>query len=331
MKLLRTPAQNFADLEGYPFEPHYQNVGDGEGGEIRIHYVDEGQGELILCLHGQPTWSYLYRKLIPIFVAAGYRVIAPDLVGFGKSDKPAQRQDHTYAKHIGWMQQFLSSLQLEDITLVCQDWGGLIGLRLVAENPALFKRVVTANTGLPDASGIAPEMAAKMHNLYDSIALLPVAGVSEKLLANEAGAGFMYWVKLCSEATELTVSELIGMEALGGELSPEQKKAYDAPFPSEDYQQSVRAFPSLVPIYPDSAEAQQNQLAWKLLAQFEKPWLTAFSDSDPVTAGAETRFQETVPGAAGIKHKTIKGAGHFLQETAAQELADLVIDFIRST
>ncbi|MBD3647774.1 MAG: haloalkane dehalogenase [Pseudomonadales bacterium] len=330
MKTVRTPESQFENLEGYPFAPNYVVIDDGDGGRLRMHYVDEGDGEIVLCLHGQPTWSYLYRKMIPILVDAGYRVIAPDLVGFGKSDKPADRADITYATHVGWMTRFVEALDLDDITLVCQDWGGLIGLRVVADQPQRFARVVTANTGLPDARDIPDDMAGPMRELFDSIPVLPPREMAGKLQENEMGAGFMYWIKYCDAYEDFVISDVVSLSALGGTLTDEQKRAYDAPFPSEEYKQAARQFPSLVPIFPDDPAIPDNRQAWKQLKTFGKPFLTAFSDSDPVTRGAHNRFQKEVPGAKGQNHVTIKGAGHFLQEDDPEGLAGAVIDFIRA-
>ncbi len=329
MEILRTPNERFDNLEGYPFDPNYVTVDDGEGGELRIHYVDEGQGEIILCMHGQPTWSYLYRKMIPIFVEAGYRVIAPDLVGFGKSDKPTSIDNYTYSNHVDWVNGFVRKLDLTDITLMCQDWGGLIGLRVVQDNPDRFARIVVANTGLPDAKDIPDEMAAPMHAMYDSIPALPPIEMGAKLRENENGAGFMYWIKYCAEYPSIVVSDVVAMSALGGSLADEQKRAYDAPFPSDEYMQGARKFPSCVPIYPDGLEIPKNRKAWEFFSQFEKPLLTAFSDQDPVTRNGHLRFQKDVPGAQGQKHATIKGAGHFLQEDAGPELAAVILGFAK--
>ena len=326
MKTLRTPESRFEHLEDYPFGPHYVSIDDGDGGELRMHYVDEGQGELLLCLHGQPTWSYLYRKMIPILVDAGYRVVAPDTVGFGKSDKPVDRADYTYRNHVSWMTRFVEALDLRDITLVCQDWGGLIGLRVLADQPDRFARVVAANTGLPDAKGIPEEMAAPMHQLYDSLPALPPAEMSRKLAENENGAGFMYWIKYCDKYPELVVSDVVAITA-GGRLSDAQRAAYDAPFPAEEYMQGARQFPSLVPIFPDDPAVEDNRRAWEVLATFDKPFLTSFSDGDPVTAGAHVRFQKTVPGAQNVQHVTVEGAVHFLQEDAGEALAGNIIRF----
>lgn len=328
METLITPEERFADLEDYPYQANYLKVDDGDGGELRIHYVDEGEGELILCLHGQPTWSYLYRKMIPVFVEAGYRVIAPDLVGFGKSEKPASRDDYTYASHVHWMRGFIQGLDLGNITMVCQDWGGLIGLRVLTEIPERFARVVAANTGLPDARAIPDDRAAGMHAMYDSIPALPPKEMSAKLRENEHGAGFMYWIKYCSEYPQIVVSEVVSMSSRGN-LTEQQKRAYDAPFPSDEYMQGARQFPSLVPIFPDGPAIPANRKAWEILATFDKPFLTSFSDKDPVTAGGYKRFQEEIAGAQGQKHKTIEGAGHFLQEDAGPEFAANVIEFMR--
>lgn len=331
MEVVRTPEERFLNLEGYPFKSHYLSIDDGENGKLRIHYLDEGNpdGEVILCLHGQPTWSYLYRKMIPVFVEAGYRVVVPDLVGFGKSDKPILRENYTYARHIRWMENFLLDLDLKDITLVCQDWGGLIGLRLVTGLPDRFARVVTANTGLPDADNIPAEMAPAMHQLYDSIPALPPLEMGQKLRENEMGAGFMYWIKFCAEYADFTISDVVSMSAMST-LTDAQKQAYDAPFPDERFKAGARQFPSLVPIFPDGPEIPANREAWKILQRWDKPFLTAFGDSDPVTKGAHVRFQEQVPGAKGQAHTILVGAGHFIQEDKGEELAEVVIGFMQS-
>ena len=331
MEFIRTPDERFNNLDGYPFEPHYVEIDDGEGGSLRMHYLDEGPaaGELILCLHGQPTWSYLYRKMIPILTSAGYRVIAPDLIGFGRSDKPTQRSDYTYASHVAWLEQFVNSLELTKITLMCQDWGGLIGLRVLTQNADRFARVVVANTGLPDAKGIPDEMAAPMHALFDTIPALAPVEMSAKLQENEHGAGFMYWIKYCDGYPDLVISDVVSLSALSanGAMSDAEKAAYDAPFPTEEYKQGARQFPSLVPIFPDNAAIPDNRAAWEVLEAFEKPLITAFSDKDPVTAGGHKRFQESVPGAQGQNHTTVEGAGHFLQDDAPDTLTKTIIQF----
>ncbi|MFU8814564.1 MAG: haloalkane dehalogenase [Pseudomonadales bacterium] len=331
MKVLRTPDECFDAIADFPYPPNYAEVDDGEGGRLRIHYVDAGprDGEVLLCMHGQPTWCYLYRKMIPLLTAAGHRVIAPDLVGFGRSDKPAARSDYSYARHVHWQQGLLHALDLNDITLVCQDWGGLIGLRVLTANVDRFARVVVANTGLPDANGLAPEMAKPMRDLFAGIPALPPAQMAAKLQENEFGAGFMYWIKYCAEYPDLVISDVIRLSAMG-ELSDAQARAYDAPFPTEAYKQGARQFPSLVPIFPDDPAIADNRAAWAVLERFDKPLLTAFSDRDPVTAGAHKRFQESVPGARNQPHVTIEGAGHFLQEDEPAALSNAIVDFCRA-
>lgn len=330
MKVLRTADERFGELDGFPHPPRYQEVDDGDGGRLRIHYVDAGpeDGEVVLCLHGQPTWSYLYRKVIPPLTEAGLRVIAPDLVGFGRSDKPADAADYTYARHVHWMQGFVEALGFGDLTLVCQDWGGLIGLRVLAADPERFARVVTANTGLPDARGLDPGLAKPMRELFASIPALPPAEMAAGLARNERGAGFMYWIKYCAEYPDFRISDVIRLSTMET-LGDAEVRAYDAPFPDETFKQGARRFPSLVPIFPDDPAIADNRAAWEVLARFRRPFLTAFSDRDPVTAGAHRRFQETVPGARGQPHVTIEGAGHFLQEDAPEALADAVVGFCR--
>ncbi len=331
-KTLRTPDSRFAELAGYPFAPNYVDV--SEDGELRMHYVDEGPADAapILCLHGQPSWSYLYRKMIPLFVAAGHRVLAPDFIGFGRSDKPARRDDYTYARHVGWLKSFLDTLDLNDVTLVCQDWGGLIGLRAATELPARFARIVAANTGLPDAQGVNDDavkaISDRMRAHYQS---LPVhqsaAGMGMAMRADTTGMGFLHWVKFCAETPALKVSEVVGFSS-GGALGDAEAKAYDAPFPDDTYMAGARQFPSLVPIMPDNPAIPANRAAWRVLEGWDKPFFTAFSDSDPVTAGAHVRFQRVVPGAQNQRHVTIKGAGHFLQEEQPDELAKAVMRFM---
>jgi len=328
MQTLRTPDERFAGLADYPYAPHYVEVDDGEGGTLRIHYIDEGPaaGEIILCMHGQPTWSYLYRKMISPLNKAGYRVIAPDLVGFGKSDKPTTIENYSYASHVAWISGFIRNLDLNGITLVCQDWGGLIGLRVLTENLDRFARVVTANTGLPDAHGIPAAAAPMMRAAFARIPALPPEQMSMNLVKNEGGMGFMYWIKYCAEYSDFRISDAVRLSAMNG-LTDEQVKAYDAPFPAEEYKQGARRFPSLVPIFPDDPAIAANRRAWAVLEKFDKPFLTAFSDRDPVTAGAHKRFQESVPGAKGQQHVTIEGAGHFLQEDAGERLAAAIVGF----
>lgn len=301
MRILRTPDARFDNLAGFPFEPKYVEVPDGEGGSLRVHYVDEGpeNADPVLLMHGEPTWSYLYRKMIPIIVQAGYRAVAPDLIGFGRSDKPADRNDYMYHRHVDWMRAAIDQLDLAEITLVCQDWGGLIGLRLVAEKPERFARVVAANTGLPTGD-------------------MPMSDA------------FLAWRKYSQEVPDFNVGTLIN-GACQGSLPEDVIASYDAPFPDETYKEGARIFPSLVPITPDDPAGPANREAWEVLSGFEKPFLTAFSDGDPITRGGERILQQRIPGAKGQPHTTIKGAGHFLQEDRGEEFARVVVDFIVGT
>ncbi|SEL96132.1 haloalkane dehalogenase [Blastococcus sp. DSM 46786] len=302
MDTLRTPDERFADLPGFPYEPRYVEVDDGDGGRLRVAYVDEGpaDGETVLLLHGEPSWSFLYRRMIPVLVEAGLRVVAPDLVGFGRSDKPVERSAYTYARHVGWMRQaLLDELDLRDATLVCQDWGGLIGLRLVAENPDRFARVVVANTGLPTGDQRMSE-------------------------------AFLAWQRFSQESPEFHIGRIVGNGTVGG-LAPEVLAAYDAPFPDDRYTAGARQFPALVPTSPDDPAAAANRAAWEVLMSWEKPFLTAFSDGDPITGGGDRVFQKLVPGARGMAHTTLPGGGHFLQEDVGPELARVVADLVAAT
>jgi haloalkane dehalogenase len=301
MDVLRTPDERFTDLPAYPFSPHYLEVADGDGGELRVHYVDEGPAgaDPVLLLHGEPSWSFLYRKMIPIVVAAGHRAVAPDLVGFGRSDKPASRTDYTYQRHVDWMRALVAGLDLRDITLVGQDWGGLIGLRLVAEHEDRFARVVAANTFLPTGD-------------------------------RDPGDAFLAWQKFSQETPTFPVGRIVN----GGcvtELPEDVVAAYDAPFPDETYKEGARQFPLLVPTSPSDPAAEPNRRAWEVLSKFDKPFLTAFSDSDPITGGADRVLQEAIPGAKGRPHTTLSGGGHFLQEDVGEELARVLIDFVGAT
>ena len=301
MKALRTPDELFADLVGYPFAPNYVDIDDesGDGGTLRVHYLDEGptDGPVVLAMHGEPSWSYLYRKMIPLLVAGGARVIAPDLVGFGKSDKPTEQSDYTYARHVAWMQAaIIDHLDLQGVTFFGQDWGGLVGLRLVAENPERFARVVVGNTGLPTGEH-APSDA------------------------------FMAWQKF-SQTTDVFDIGFLLQSATITELSDAEVAAYDAPFPDDTYKAGARIFPSLVPTSPDDPAAAANRAAWEVFQRWDKPLICCFSDSDPVTAGGDAIFHRRVPGALGQPHVTIEAAGHFFQEDAAPQLAQIVIDAI---
>ena len=293
MRVLRTPDSRFADLPGYPFAPHYVEV-DG----LRMHYLDEGPEDAapVLLLHGEPTWSYLYRKMIPALVDAGHRVVAPDLVGFGRSDKPSDRSDYTYQRHVDWMAAFLVALGLEGITLFCQDWGGLIGLRLVAEHGALFDRVVAANTFLPTGD-------------------------------QDPGPAFRKWQAYSQSAPSFEAGRIVA-RTCKTEVPPEVQRAYDAPFPDESFQAGARQFPLLVPTRPDDPASAPNRAAWLLLRQWRKPFLTAFSDSDPITRGGDELLRALIPGCAGQPHTTIADASHFLQEDRGEAVAEVVAAFI---
>ena len=332
MKIVRTPDERFEDLPGYPFEAHYVQIPAGDGDELRMHYLDEGprDGEVILCLHGQPVWSYLYRKMIPVLVKGGYRVIAPDLIGFGKSDKPAHRSDYTYANHVAWLTSLLSSLELTALTLVCQDWGGLLGLRALTEHPDWFARAVVANTGLPDAKGIPDEMAGPMRAMLENTPALPIPEMFAKLSENENGVGFMYWVKYCAEFQDLDIGAVVNLSS-GDKMNADEIRAYEAPFPTPAYKMAPRAMPSQVPTLPTDPSLEAQREAWEFYAQFDKPFLCAFTDDDPVTRGGDAAFIKTVPGAKGQPHTTIAGGGHFLQERRPAEICRVIVDFVRTT
>jgi haloalkane dehalogenase len=299
MNALRTPDDRFTDLPDFPWTPRYVEVADGDGGLLRVACIDEGprEAEPVLLLHGEPSWSFLYRRMIPVLLDAGLRVVAPDLVGFGRSDKPAEVSDYTYARHVEWVRAaVLDELGLTGITLVGQDWGGLIGLRLVAEHPDRFARVVVANTGLP--TGDSPMSDA-----------------------------FLDWQRFALTAPQFEVGRIIS-NGTGSDLPPEVVAAYDAPFPDDSYKAGARAFPALVPTRPDDPASDANRAAWEALANWRKPFLTAFSDGDPITGGGDRVFQKLVPGADGMPHTTLRGGGHFLQEDVGPELARLVVDLV---
>jgi haloalkane dehalogenase len=302
VELLRTPDERFADLPGCGFAPRYVEIDAGDGDPLRVHHLDEGPPEApaVLLLHGEPTWSYLYRHMIPVLVDRGLRCLAPDLVGFGRSDKPAHRADVTYARMVGWMAAALfDELDLSGLTLVGQDWGALIGLRLVGEHPDRFDRVVLSNGGLPTGD-------------------------------QDVGDAFRAWLDFSQNAEQFPIGGIVN----GGcttDLTPEVVAAYDAPFPDDSYKEAARQMPSLVPISPDDPAAEANRAAWQVLGAWNKPLLTAFTDSDPITRGGDRPFQKLVPGAHGRDHPTIEGAGHFVQEDAGPRLAAIVADLIEAT
>lgn len=293
--ILRTPEERFENLPDYPFAPNYT-----EFGEARIHYVDEGEkeaNETVLMLHGEPSWSFLYRKMIPVVANAGHRVIAPDLIGFGKSDKFAEAEKYTYAMHVESIRTFIENLDLKNITLFCQDWGGLIGLRIAAEMNERFSRIVAANTFLPTGDEKIPK-------------------------------AFKLWLAMSQATPFFPVGKFVSL-GCKNKLSKEVVKAYDAPFPNKKYKTAARVFPTLVPVTPDNPASEANRRAWEILRKWEKPFLTAFSDGDPITRGADKVLQKLIPGANGQPHTTITGAGHFLQEDKGEELAQIIVDFIK--
>ncbi|NNF39952.1 MAG: haloalkane dehalogenase [Woeseiaceae bacterium] len=296
MKVLRTPDSRFESLPDYDFAPHYVEI-DG----LRLHYVDEGprDGEVILLLHGEPSWSYLYRFMIPPLRDAGLRVIAPDLVGFGKSDKPAQKSDYSYAGHVAWLRQFIETLDLSGITLFCQDWGSLIGLRVAAENSQRFARIALGNGGLPSGDEAMPR-------------------------------AFSIWRAFARYSPWFPVGKII-QQGTVTELANDVVAAYDAPFPAAGYKAGARAFPLLVPTRPDDPASSANRAAWKVFSEWQKPFLTTFSNRDPITRGGELRWQQSVPGAQRAAHVKIRNAGHFLQEDKGPELAAVLVKFIRDS
>lgn len=299
MELLRTPDDRFENLPDYPFKPNYLTIIDrSENVGIRVHYIDEGApaSQTVLMLHGEPSWSFLYRKMVTPFVQAGYRVVAPDLPGFGKSDKPAKRSDYSYARYVQWMFDWLRAMDLQDIILICQDWGGLIGLRLVAGEPDRFARVVTSNTMLPTGD-------------------------------HSPGDAFLQWQKFSQETPVFSVGQIVNKGSVT-DLPEAVIAAYDAPFPDESYKEGARQFPTLVPIAPDNPESQANRVAWKVLMGFQKPWLCAFGDSDPITAAAAPVIQKLIPGCQGQPHTTLRGGGHFIQEDCGEELSRVVLEWL---
>jgi len=296
MRCLRTPENRFADLPGFGYPPQYADAGG-----VRLAWVEAGPpgGEPVLLLHGEPSWSFLYRTVMAVLAEAGLRAIAVDLAGFGRSDKPAEIADHSYAAHVEWIRALaFDRLDLRELTLVGQDWGGLIGLRLAAEHPGRFARIVAANTGLPTGDQPMPEVWLRFREVVRT-------------------------------APKLSVSRLV-QAGCQTKLSAPVLAAYDAPFPDETYMAGPRAMPGLVPTSPDDPASAANRAAWARLAAWDKPFLAAFSDRDPITGTMAPVLQRAVPGAAGIDHPVITGAGHFLQEDAGERLGTVIADFIRS-
>jgi haloalkane dehalogenase len=299
MRTLRTPDDRFTALPGFDLTPHHADVPDADGGTLRMAWVEDGpaDGPPVLLLHGEPSWSFLYRTVIPPLAAAGFRAVAPDLVGFGRSDKPAEAADHSYARHVEWVRSLVfDELDLRGATLVGQDWGGLIGLRLVAEHPDRFAAVVAANTGLPTGEHDMPEV-------------------------------WWQFRRAVEKAPELDVGRLVA-SGCRTPLAPDVRAAYDAPFPDESHKIGPRVMPTLVPTRPDDPASAANRAAWAVLTGLDLPVLLPFSDGDPITAGLGPVLRASLPGAAGREHPTIAGAGHFLQEDAGPALAAAILDFL---
>ena len=297
MRVLRTPEDRFGDLPDFRYAPQYAAVGG-----MRLAYVEAGppDGEPVLLLHGEPSWSFLYRTVMAVLADEGLRAIAPDMAGFGRSDKPMNVSDHSYARHVEWIRALaFDRLDLNGVTLVGQDWGGLIGLRLVAEHPDRFARVAAANTGLPTGDHPMPDVWLRFREVVQT-------------------------------APALSVSRLV-QSGCQTTLPPAVLAAYDAPFPDEAFAAGVRAMPGLVPTTPDDPASDANRAAWQHLSAWEKPFLVAFSDRDPITGAMAPMLRENIPGAAGLDHPVLEGAGHFLQEDAGEQLGQVIADFIRAT
>lgn len=293
---LRTPEERFAHLPNFSYAPHYTEVGG-----LRIAHIDEGPRDapIVLLMHGEPTWSFLYRKMIPVLVAAGYRVIAPDLVGFGRSDKPVSKSAYSYLNHVQWMSAWVEAHDLRHMTLFCQDWGSLVGLRVVAELPQRFDRIVLGNGGLPTGTTPTPK-------------------------------AFKIWRAFAVYSPWFPIGRIVKTGCAAG-LTPQDVAAYDAPFPSRKYKLAARLFPTFVPTTPDDPERANNERAWDFFKRWEKPFLTLFSTRDPITRGGEKTWQKLVPGAQGQPHRAIRGAGHFLQEDRGAEVASALAAFIAAT
>ena len=295
MRILRTDEARFAGLPDYPFSAHYLDVEPG----LRMHYVDEGpaHADPVVMLHGEPSWSYLYRHMIPLVAEAGHRVLAPDLIGFGKSDKPADVSDYSYDSHMRWLTHWLETLDLTNVTLVCQNWGSLLGLRLPAEHHRRFSRIIVGNGMLPTGDTRVP-------------------------------AVFRLWKAFASHSPWFPIGRIV---QLGTErsLSPAEIAAYEAPFPTPDYKAGARAFPALVPTSPNDPASAANREAWRVLEKWRKPFITCFSSGDPITRGGDRYMQRRIPGAFGQPHITLNG-GHFLQEDSPRQFARVILDALKA-
>ena len=301
MQVLKTPESAFDEINDFPYSPCFIEITDTVSSEITMAHYQCGpvDGHTVLLIHGEPTWAYLYRKMMPLLADAGFNVIAPDLIGFGRSDKPVRKDDYSYARHVIWIKDWFTQIVKGPTTLFCQDWGGLLGLRLVADMPERFSGVMVSNTGLPTGDHSPSEAFIKWRRFSQDVPIFPTSTVIQN-----------------ATTTELDEATLA---------------AYDAPFPDERYKAGARMFPLLVPTSPDSPEAQANRQAWEKLKQFKKPFITAFGDSDPITSGGDKLFQKLVPGSKGMVHTRIANGGHFIQEDKGEELANLLIQFIQQT
>ncbi|MBJ2128987.1 haloalkane dehalogenase [Alteromonas sp. IB21] len=301
MQVLKTPESAFDEINDFPYAPRFTEITDTVSSEITMAHYQCGpvDGHTVQLIHGEPTWAYLYRKMMPLLADAGFNVIAPDLIGFGRSDKPVRKDDYSYARHVIWIKDWFTQIVKGPTTLFCQDWGGLLGLRLVADMPERFSGVMVSNTGLPTGHHSPSEAFIKWRRFSQDVPIFPTSTIIQN-----------------ATTTELDEATLA---------------AYDAPFPDERYKAGARMFPLLVPTSPDSPEAQANRQAWEKLKQFKKPFITAFGDSDPVTSGGDKLFQKLVPGSKGMVHTRIANGGHFIQEDKGEELANLLIQFIQQT
>jgi len=301
MQVLKTPESAFNKITDFPYSPCFTEITDTVSSEMTMAHYQCGpeDGHTVLLMHGEPTWAYLYRKMMPVLAEAGFNVIAPDLIGFGRSDKPVRKEDYSYARHLIWIKDWFTQVVKGPTTLFCQDWGGLLGLRLVADMPDYFSGVMVSNTGLPTGDHSPSEAFIKWRRFSQDVPIFPTSTVIQN-----------------GTTTELDEATLA---------------AYDAPFPDEQYKAGARMFPLLVPTSPDSVEAQANKQAWDKLKQFKKPFITAFGDSDPITKGGDKLFQKLIPGCKGMAHRLVENGGHFIQEDQGELLANLLIQFIKKT